>query len=288
EEAAVTGLFSKDVILPCLFPPDGDEVIYWKKGNKDVHSYYYRQDQLGNQHLDYRNRTHLFYENIPHGNASLKLSNLNLSDEGRYDCYVGTTQTKTEVEVMLHVRVRSCYAMEYRKTDAKRMLICSAFLTYPTPNVTWVRGNTSIQETGREETRDGVLSSVRSNQDIINTSDTYFCHIHLPHEDWTAEWSMQDQLSKAEGSNAVIPCEYSSNTLRTDGFSVAWKLNKNEVVSVLASFNGTFHSYQPRVQMNENNFSLHVRDLTVDDGGDYLCNISTPSYTKLCVTPLQV
>lgn len=104
EKETVTGLFAKDVILPCPFPPGDDEVIYWKKEENDVHSYYYRRDYLERQHLNYRNRTHLFHEHIPHGNASLKLSNLTLTDEGLYLCYVGTQQTKTEVEVELHVQ----------------------------------------------------------------------------------------------------------------------------------------------------------------------------------------
>ncbi|KAM7128109.1 HERV-H LTR-associating protein 2 isoform 1-T6 [Ciconia maguari] len=288
EQETVTGLFSKDCILPCPFPAGEDEVIYWKKGDKTVHSYYYQSDQLERQDPDYRHRTHLFHENIPSGNASLKLSNLTMTDEGSYLCYVGTKQTKTEVEVTLRVRVSSYYALEYQKTDTERMLKCYAFLTYPVPHISWVQGNTSIQETDRQETKDGVLYSLRSDQNIINTADPYYCHIHLPHEEWAAEWKMQDQLSNVEGSSIAIPCEYSNNTANTEGFTVVWTLNRNAVISVLASFNGTPHSYQPRVQINQNDFSLMLRDLTANDSGEYLCNISTPHCTKLTVRTLQV
>ncbi|NXN57744.1 HHLA2 protein, partial [Rynchops niger] len=295
QQETVTGLFSKDCILPCPFPPGDDEVIYWKKGDKNVHSYYYQRDQLERQDPDYRHRTHLFHENIPGGNASLRLSNLTLTDEGPYSCYVGTQQTKTEVEVTLHVRVSSYYALEYRKTDTERMLKCYAFLTYPAPRISWVRGTTSIPETDRKEARDGVLYSLRSDQNIINTADPYYCHIHLPHEECIfqkkiaiLQLSVSDQLSNVEGSSTAIPCEYSSNTANSDGFSVVWTLNRNAVISVLASFNGTSHSYQPRVQINQIDFSLMLRDLTPNDSGEYLCNISTPRYTKLTVRTLQV
>ncbi|NXL87090.1 HHLA2 protein, partial [Alectura lathami] len=288
QQETVTGLFSKSVILPCPFPPGNNEVIYWTKEEKDVHSYYYQQDQLKSQHLDYKNRTLLFHESIPHGNASLKLSNVTLTDEGRYHCYVGTQQSRTEVEVMLHVRVSSYYTLEYEKTDTERMLRCYAFCTYPAPHITWEQGNASIQETGQDETRVGVLYTFRSDQNIRNPSDPYSCHIHLPHEDWTAEWRMRDQLSKARGSSIAIPCEYSSNPSHSEEFSVVWKLYRNAAVSVLASSNGTFHFYQPRVQINQSDLSLMLKDLDVSDSGEYLCNISARHYTKLTVTTLQV
>ncbi|NWI02629.1 HHLA2 protein, partial [Tichodroma muraria] len=166
EQVEVTGLFSKDCILPCRFSPGHDEVIHWSKGNKKVHSYYQQKDQLEEQDSHYRLRTHLFHENIPSGNASLKLSNLTMTDEGSYVCYVGTAQDRTEVEVLLHVRAPSSYALEYQKTDTERRLKCYAFLTYPAPNISWVQGSISIQETDREETRNGVLYSLRSDRDI--------------------------------------------------------------------------------------------------------------------------
>ncbi|NXG79743.1 HHLA2 protein, partial [Baryphthengus martii] len=278
EQETVTGMFSKDCILPCLFPPGVDEVIYWKKGDKNVHSYYYQRDQLERQDPDYRHRTHLFHKNIPGGNASLKLSKLTLADEGRYNCYVGTAQTKTEVEVTLHVRVSS-YALEYQKTDSERMLKCYAFHTSLVPRISWEQGNTIIQETRREATSDGILYSSRSDQNILNTADPYYCLLQL---------SVSDQLSSMEGSSIAIPCEYSDNTASTEGFSVVWTLNRNAVISVLASFNGTSHSYEPRVEMNPNDFSLVLHDLTAKDSGEYLCNISTPHYTKLTVRTLEV
>ncbi|NXM10462.1 HHLA2 protein, partial [Ploceus nigricollis] len=295
EQEEVTGLFSKDCILPCRFPPGHDEVIHWKKENKDVHSYYQQKDQLKEQDPHYRLRTHLFHENIPSGNASLKLSNLTMSDEGPYTCYVGTVQYRTEVEVLLRVKAPSSYALEYQKTNTERRLKCYAFLTYPVPTISWVQGNISIQETHQEETRNGVLYSLRSDKDIINMTDTYYCHIHLDHEVWAAEWKMQesslsvsDHLLKMEGESIIIPCEHGNDIANSDGFSVVWTLHRNAETSVLASVNGTPHSHQPRVQVNENDFSLRLDHLTAGNSGDYLCNISTPLYTKLAVTTLHV
>ncbi|NXM70405.1 HHLA2 protein, partial [Serilophus lunatus] len=287
EQEEVTGLFSKDCILPCSFSPGHNEAIYWIKGKKTVHAYFKQEDQPKEQHADYRGRTHLFHENIPSGNASLKLSNLTVTDEGAYKCYVGTEQSKTTQEVMLHIKVSSYYALEYQKTNRKRRLKCYAFLTYPAPHISWVRGSVSIQEIGREETRSGVLYSLRSDQNIVDTADRYSCRVHLPHEEWAAEWMMQDKLSNTEGSSTIIPCEYGNNTANTE-VTCVWKLNRKSVTSLLASFNGTSRSYQPRAQINRSDFSLMLSDLSAADSGEYLCNISTRRYTKLIVRTLQV
>ena len=91
-----------------------------------------------------------------------------------------------------------------------------------------------------------------------------------------------------EGGHTVIPCEHGNDIASTDGFSVVWTLHRNAVTSVLASFNGTPHSHQPRVQIDITDFSLRLDDLTADDSGEYLCNISTPRYTKLIVSTLHV
>ncbi|NWW67954.1 HHLA2 protein, partial [Ifrita kowaldi] len=285
EQEEVTGLFSKDCILPCHFPHGHDEVIHWSKGNKIVHSYYQQKDQLEEQDLHYRHRTHLFHENIPSGNASLKLSNLTMADEGPYTCYVGTAQDATQVEVLLRVRAPSSYALEYQRTNTERRLKCYAFLTYPAANISWVRGNISIQETDREETRNGVLYSLRSDQDIINVADTYYLFSQKTAE---SSISVSEHLFNVEGGSTVIPCEHRNNTTSSDGFSVVWTLHRNAETSVLASFNGTSRSHQPQVRVHESDFSLMLDDLTADDSGEYLCNISTPLYTKLTVRTLHI
>ncbi|NXA75066.1 HHLA2 protein, partial [Thryothorus ludovicianus] len=282
EQVEVTGLFSKDCILPCSFPRGHDEVIHWSKENKKVHSYYQQKDQLKDQDWHYRLRTHLFHEYIPNGNASLKLSNLTMTDEGSYTCYVGTAQDGTRVEVLLHVRAPSSYALEYQRTNTERRLKCYAFLTYPAPDISWVQGNISVQETDREETRNGVLYSLRSDKDIINMTDIF------SEKSAESSLSVSEHLFNVEGNSTVIPCEHGKDTAGTDGFSVVWTLHRNAVTSVLASFNGTSLSHEPRVQVNESDFSLILDHLTAGDSGEYLCNISTPLYTKLTVRTLHV
>ncbi|XP_043942866.1 CD276 antigen homolog [Protopterus annectens] len=75
-----------DVIIQSAFR------IHWQKKNKDtfivVHSYYDGDDRLQDQELDYQDRTQLFHSEFQHGNVSLMLSRVKLSDSGLYRCVV--------------------------------------------------------------------------------------------------------------------------------------------------------------------------------------------------------
>ncbi|XP_039368405.1 uncharacterized protein LOC120390136 [Mauremys reevesii] len=86
----------EDVILNCSFQSKLNHQplnITWKKEEKEgpdllVHSYFSQLDQLETQDEAYRGRTQLYPERFHEGNASLRLKNVRLEDDGVYTCHV--------------------------------------------------------------------------------------------------------------------------------------------------------------------------------------------------------
>ncbi|KAK7881220.1 hypothetical protein WMY93_029629 [Mugilogobius chulae] len=80
-------------LLPCVFSVGSNAAVHWRKspGETEVHSFYNNQDQLQNQHQDYRDRTFVFQSQIHRGNASLQLSEVKVQDEGSYMCITSIT-----------------------------------------------------------------------------------------------------------------------------------------------------------------------------------------------------
>ncbi|KPP56564.1 hypothetical protein Z043_125806 [Scleropages formosus] len=102
-ENLVNCIVGKACMLPCRFSAAGSEVIHWYRGDTVIHSFYYGQDQLAKQNLDFHNRTSLFENQIASGNASLLLRGVKIQDGGRYRCYSSTSQGSQEFFIHLKV-----------------------------------------------------------------------------------------------------------------------------------------------------------------------------------------
>ncbi|EMP40549.1 Interferon-inducible GTPase 5 [Chelonia mydas] len=86
----------EDVILNCSFQSELNHQplnITWKREEEEgpdllVHSYCSQLDPLETQDEAYRGRTQLYPERFHEGNASLRLKNVRLEDDGVYSCHV--------------------------------------------------------------------------------------------------------------------------------------------------------------------------------------------------------
>ncbi|XP_037399487.1 NACHT, LRR and PYD domains-containing protein 3-like isoform X1 [Pygocentrus nattereri] len=117
----------EDLVLPCSIEPRisaEDMVVEWIRlylNDRLVHLYEDYEDSNQRQMESYRGRTSLFKEELKKGNTSLKLSAVQPSDEGVYQCYVEYRDWNNNVNIYVEVKGKGFHAW-------KIVLICmSAF-----------------------------------------------------------------------------------------------------------------------------------------------------------------
>ncbi|KAG7477493.1 hypothetical protein MATL_G00070190, partial [Megalops atlanticus] len=101
---------AEDVVLPCYLKPNisaEDMRVEWFRPDSTdtlVHLYQEREIRNGKQIPSYRGRTALFPEELKKGNASLRLTGVQASDEGQYKCLIESLQWFDDASVKVEVR----------------------------------------------------------------------------------------------------------------------------------------------------------------------------------------
>ncbi|XP_047454865.1 myelin-oligodendrocyte glycoprotein-like, partial [Mugil cephalus] len=93
-----------DVVLPCQIKPSVDvseATLEWKRSELYVLVWRNGADLTMQKDPSYRGRTSLFPDELKHGNVSLKLSDVKLSDKGTYKCYVVEINREMFVELVV-------------------------------------------------------------------------------------------------------------------------------------------------------------------------------------------
>lgn len=110
----------KDLILPCYLKDNisaKDMTVKWLRLDHPegslVHQYNNRRDWNDLQIQSYKGRTSLFKEEFKKGNVSLRLTGVQISDEGDYKCMVVSDTHYHGVLVKVHVRGKVCFHLCY-------------------------------------------------------------------------------------------------------------------------------------------------------------------------------
>ncbi|XP_029932768.1 myelin-oligodendrocyte glycoprotein-like [Myripristis murdjan] len=97
-----------DVILPSHLDPPMDvaaKTVEWARSDtaerRFVHVWRGGRDFVLNQHPSYEGRTSLFTDKLRNGDVSLKLSEVKLSDEGKYRCFIPSLHRESFVELVI-------------------------------------------------------------------------------------------------------------------------------------------------------------------------------------------
>ncbi|XP_078811999.1 uncharacterized protein LOC144996413 isoform X2 [Oryzias latipes] len=98
----ITCLIMETCILPCSFQRGDNPIVHWIKDNEGTPflSYYNANPQFRNV----KGRGFLFSDQVSKGNASLRLSWVQLHDQGRYTCYVTTRKNERYTYVNVNVQ----------------------------------------------------------------------------------------------------------------------------------------------------------------------------------------
>ncbi|XP_067865485.1 butyrophilin subfamily 1 member A1-like [Heterodontus francisci] len=131
------------VVLECqLIPivPQADIEIRWTKGDGLVHLYRFGMDENAGQHGSYQGRTQLFASEFKSGNVSLMLTNVDVSDEGEYKCFVDIPTLGNE-DAVIYLNVTSLGeppSINLNKyTGSGILLQCESQRWFPVPTVEW-------------------------------------------------------------------------------------------------------------------------------------------------------
>uniref|UniRef100_A0A8C0IRE7 Ig-like domain-containing protein n=1 Tax=Chelonoidis abingdonii TaxID=106734 RepID=A0A8C0IRE7_CHEAB len=97
-----------EAVLPCHLSPRMDAQsmeVRWFRSQYSavVHLYRDGQDQYGEQMPEYRGRTELIRDHITHGGVSLRIHNIQPSDDGQYKCFFQSNMSYEEALFELQV-----------------------------------------------------------------------------------------------------------------------------------------------------------------------------------------
>ncbi|XP_029932758.1 butyrophilin-like protein 10 [Myripristis murdjan] len=193
-------ILGDDVTLPCHLEPARDvtaRAVEWTRHDLKpsfVHVWREGLELLIDQHPSYKGRTSLFMDKLKHGDVSLKLSEVKLSDEGKYRCFIPSLGKEMTVELV--VGAASSPVLNVTKSSSGVVLECESKGWYPEPELFWLDAEGKLLSAGAPETVRGPdgLYTVSSRVTVEKShSNSFTCrvqqlsinqtrdtHIHFP------------------------------------------------------------------------------------------------------------
>ncbi|XP_062256937.1 uncharacterized protein LOC133966169 isoform X2 [Platichthys flesus] len=279
----VSCVLEESCILPCSFQPGPDPVIYWtqvKPGNTHVHSYNSDRDQFVHQGEHFRGRTSLFTDQISRGNASIRLTGLQLQDQGRYECYTSTITGVREVSI---INLRA--AAPVRHVDIEQVedsFTCRSEGIYPEPQLTWstrppsnltLQSQTTVKETEQQ------LYEINSTLTLSDRDTVLICSISTRHGRRSAVWYQPTPVRVSPFKTTTIHCTAPNTKPLTH---CVWKFNRRQIIVNQTGVDG-LHSvseqWRQQVEDVSASGSLTLHHLSSDHQGTFTCELSSEEET---------
>uniref|UniRef100_UPI003AAC4907 butyrophilin subfamily 1 member A1-like n=1 Tax=Centroberyx gerrardi TaxID=166262 RepID=UPI003AAC4907 len=175
----VFAFVGEDVTLPCLYKSGGsDETVEWtKEGLEPQNVVYLHRDGCEThamKHQAYEFRTHLFMRELKNRNISLRLSDVQLSDAGKYRCLTLPEKQMTQV---IDLVVVSKPIISITGIDSGgATLQCEVNCSLPEPEITWLddQGNHITAKSTRRELDGSDCYTLRSTVTVQPTATNRF------------------------------------------------------------------------------------------------------------------
>ncbi|XP_044837842.1 butyrophilin subfamily 2 member A1-like [Mauremys mutica] len=140
----VTASLGGEAILSCHLSPrmsaENMEVRWFRsKYSEVVHLYHGGRDQYGEQMPEYGGRTELLKDDITNGRVSLRIRNIQPSDNGQYTCYFESSLSYEEALLELQVAGLGSdpdISVEGHQDGGIRV-VCRSSRWYPEPEAQW-------------------------------------------------------------------------------------------------------------------------------------------------------
>uniref|UniRef100_A0AAQ6IQM8 Ig-like domain-containing protein n=1 Tax=Anabas testudineus TaxID=64144 RepID=A0AAQ6IQM8_ANATE len=148
----------ESAVLPCYLetPVDAtDMIVDWRRPDLSpgfIHMWRNNKEILKDfKQPSYTGRTSLLINKLKHGDVSLKLSRVRLSDEGTYRCFIPALGEESFVELIVgSVSTPSIEVIS--NTSGRLVLQCESKGWYPEPELLWLDAEGKILSAGPTET----------------------------------------------------------------------------------------------------------------------------------------
>ncbi|XP_036451868.1 butyrophilin subfamily 1 member A1-like [Colossoma macropomum] len=185
---SLIAVVGEDFILPCSLQPKISAVdmrVEWFRLDQaalTVHLYTDHEDKSIEQAESYRGRTALFKEELQEGNTSLKLSVVQLSDEGAYKCLVKSENWYDDITLNIIVEVTGrdpVITLEELYVSGALSLVCESKGWNPEPEVEWLDSEgVTLNAKATQTHRDSEGFSVKRCITIYKSdSNRFYCRV---------------------------------------------------------------------------------------------------------------
>ncbi|XP_056608618.1 butyrophilin subfamily 1 member A1-like isoform X2 [Triplophysa dalaica] len=213
--APVMTVSGEDVILPCSIKPNISAVnmrVEWFRPDLNgsiVHLYKDHKDINTDQLQSYRGRTQVFKEELEKGNTSLKLSRVQISDEGLYKCFIQSESWYDDVTLDLRVEAVGrplVITADGFDGSGGLHLQCESKGWNPEPDLVWLNSEgvtltSESPDTHRDDT-DGF--SVKHKITVYNTDTKYHCRVRMRHHTMETEIITSSKMFHSWRSSVIL------------------------------------------------------------------------------------